>query len=364
MVSQRGLTRLAPSTPVVATAGPAWVSADEFATAACRSPRRGADRHMSRADGHGFDAGAHDAATSAGPLIVSGMHRSGASVVAAIVANAGIRLGSDLRLGTARRRRTVPADRGFQDFHLAAVVAHGIVPEGFTTQAALSVPEPLRRQAARLVEARRACGQAWGWVDPRSSLLLDFWRTEVPDARFLLVFRRPWEVVASLYRDGGDVFRDNPALALDVWLNYNRLIVEFASRNPRITIVCETRQAAADPLGLCRAIRGRFGLALCDPSEQAVPHAFPRDDDDAGRPALLQALCPEAIDLYRQLQDLAGTPAPLPNGSVPSSGQHDLWRHLVAEWQRSAVATSDARARSRTWPTGLRWWPGRDRRAA
>ena len=199
--------------------------------------------------------------------------------------------------------------------------------------------------------------RAWGWADPRAALLLDFWRTEVADARFLLVFRRPWEVVDELYRHGGDVFRHHPSLALDVWLHYNRRVVEFAIRHPRITIVCEAEQAAAEPRRLCQAVRRQFAVPLCDPSGEAGGPR-PGGDDHSGRAMLLQALCPEAIDLYRRLQDLAGAPTPLPASGTEAASAPELWRHLLADWQRSAVADRPSSS------PPFQWWPALRRKAA
>ena len=294
-----------------------------------------------------------DAAAPDGPLVIAGMSCSGTSLVATILANAGVYLGAD----AARRGPPRHEDRELADLHLATLAANGIVPEGFTTQAEVVVPEPLRRDAARLVAARRGRGHAWGWADPRATLLLDFWRTAVADARFLLVFRRPWDVVDELYRHGGDVFRSHPSLALDVWLHYNRRVVEFAIRHPRITIVSEAEQAAADPRRLCQAVRRQFAIPLCDLAGEAGGPR-PGGDDRAGRAMLLQALCPEAIDLYRRLQDLAGTPTPLPAGGTGAAPSPELWRHLLADWQRSAVAEFPL-------PTPrFRWWPAARRNAA
>jgi hypothetical protein len=293
-----------------------------------------------------------DAAAPDGPLVIAGMSYFGLSRVATIVANAGVHLGAD----AARRGRPRHHDRELADFHLSTLAANGIVPEGYTTQAEVVVPDPLRCEAARLIAARRGRGHAWGWADPTATLLLDFWRTEVADARFLLVFCRPWEVVDELYRHGGGVFRHHPSLALDVWLHYNRRVVEFAIGHPRITIVCEAESAVADPRRLCQTVRRQFAVPLCDPSGEAGGPR-PGGDDRSGRAMLLQALCPQAIDLYRRLQDLAGTPTTLPASGTEAASASELWRHLLADWQRSAVA-------DRPSSSPFQWWPALRRKAA
>jgi hypothetical protein len=139
-------------------------------------------------------------------------------------------------------------------------------------------------------------------------------------------------VVDSLFRRGETTFRHNPAFALDVWLHYNRLLLEFATRNPEVTLVCEAAQAVANPRGLCDSIRQRLHVPIGDPPD-CYDDSLLLQDGDAGRPALLAAMCPESITLYRQLQELTGAPADGFTAPTPLA----LRGHLLAEWQRSAV---------------------------
>ena len=266
------------------------------------------------------------------PLIICGMHRSGTSFVASLVAGAGVHLGDELLESSPGNPRGHFEDVGILDFHRTVLIANGIVSEGYTTQATIALSPSLRRQAADLLAARAGRGRTWGWKEPRTTLFLDVWQTLVPEARFLLLFRRPWEVVDSLFRRGETTFRHNPAFALDVWLHYNRLLLEFATRNPEVTLVCEAAQAVANPRGLCDSIRQRLHVPIGDPPD-CYDDSLLLQDGDAGRPALLAAMCPESITLYRQLQELTGTPADGFTAPTPLA----LRGHLLAEWQRSAV---------------------------
>lgn len=266
------------------------------------------------------------------PLIICGMHRSGTSFVASLVAGAGVHLGDELLESSPGNPRGHFEDVGILEFHRTALVANGIVSEGYTTQPQITLSPSLQRLASELVATRVGHGRMWGWKEPRTTLFLDVWRTLLPDARFLLVFRRPWEVVDSLYRRGETAFRHNPTFALDIWLHYNRLLVEFAARNPEATLVCEAAQVAADPRRLCDSIRQRLGVPIGEPPD-CYEASLLRQDAHADRPALLAAMCPEAITLHRQLQGLAGSPAGGDFDTTPVA----LRAHLLAEWQRSAV---------------------------
>jgi len=277
------------------------------------------------------------------PLIICGMHRSGTSFVASLVAGAGVHLGDELLEASPGNPRGHFEDVGILDFHRQALVANGIVSEGYTTQPTVELTPSLRRLAAALLAARSGHGRTWGWKEPRTTLFLDAWRALVPDARFLLVFRKPWEVVDSLYRRGETTFRLNPPFALDVWLHYNRLLLAFAARHPEATLICEAATAAAEPHRLCDAVRERLEVPLGEPPD-CYDASLLRQDDDVGRPALLAATCPESIAVYRRLREVAGVAPPDPaDAEAPAIDPGALRDHLLTEWQRSAAQGEDGR---------------------
>ncbi|MCL2923050.1 MAG: sulfotransferase [Trichodesmium sp. MAG_R04] len=67
----------------------------------------------------------------------------------------------------------------------------------------------------------------WGWKEPRTTLFLDFWSHLLPNAKFILIYRSPWEVVDSLYTWQDKIFQTKPELAVKFWLNYNQKIIDF-----------------------------------------------------------------------------------------------------------------------------------------
>lgn len=301
------------------------------------------------------------------PLIICGMHRSGTSFVASLVAGAGVHLGDELLEASAGNPRGHFEDVGILEFHRQALVANGIVSEGYTTQAAIPLTPALRRMASSLIAARARRERTWGWKEPRTTLFLEAWQALLPEARFLLVFRRPWEVVDSLYRRGEATFRLNPSFALDVWLHYNRRLLAFVADHPQAAVVCEAAAVAADPQQLGAAIRDRLGVRLGEPPDLYDPSLM-RQDEDRGRPALLAAMCPDSIAVYRQLQEAAGGLAAVTPRGGQASAATTLRDHLLVEWQRSAgqgdqrSPRGDAELRSREgggWRRArppLAWW--------
>lgn len=269
------------------------------------------------------------------PLVVAGMHRSGTSLAASLVAGAGVDVGRRLMGASRGNERGHYEDLDFYEFHARVLRAHGAGTEGFACIERLSVPESLRRVAESLVEARSRLGSAWGWKDPRTCLFLDFWGELLPEARFLFVFRSPWEVMDSLFRRGDEIFAANPAHAARVWLDYNRRIVEFLRRHRPRCLLVEVGQLAADPAGVFAAIRSRLVLPVGEPPERFEQDLLVRDDSHA-RAGLVECFLPEAVSLYDEMRALAGMPRRV--GSRRAGGDAVLAEQAIGEWARASAA--------------------------
>ena len=259
-------------------------------------------------------------------LVLGGMHRSGTSLLASLFEGAGLSVGRRLLGGGAGNEAGHFEDLDFQEFHQRALLGNGLSADGFTAAARPCVPLPLRDDAERLVLSRREQRSAWGWKDPRTILFLDFWAELLPDARYVFVFRPPWEVADSFFRRGDPAFVYNPLLAVPVWLHYNQRILRFIAERPDACIVRELAQIVADPGDVVAAVRERFGLPL-----GASPDRFRPDllgtAADGRRPRLVEAVCPEAVDVYRRLQALAGSSVPPPAATRLSDAEL-----AVLEW--------------------------------
>lgn len=239
-------------------------------------------------------------------LVVAGMHRSGTSCVAGLLHSAGLFLGEHLLGADPTNPSGHFEDLEFLAFHRDVLRAHGLADDGFVAHVRLeSIGERYRRRAAALVEARRALLRPWGWKDPRTVLFLSLWRELVPDARYLFVFRPPWDVVDSLFRRGDPVFARNPALALTVWEDTNARIRDFARAHPERVLVRELAQVAADPAALCQAVRQELDVTLDPPRFDVradLLHAASAD-----RAAFLAAASPGSVALLEELRALAGS---------------------------------------------------------
>jgi hypothetical protein len=256
------------------------------------------------------------------PIVVAGMHRSGTSFVASQLAARGVSMGEALLAGDANNPRGYFEDVQFLDLQRRMLVEATPPDDGGHRDWGWTESERLDRgrfgawrpAALELLAAGRAGGAPWGWKDPRTSLLLDFWLELAPDARFLFVYRPPWEVADSMQRLGAEVFLSRPDYAYRIWLFYNREILSFLERHGDRSLLVSSVAVMDDPTRLEALLASRWGLGLERPTggapERDLFRTLPADDPLV---ELASATHPEAAALLAELDasaHLAGEPRP------------------------------------------------------
>src|SRR5436305_456766 len=248
-------------------------------------------------------------------LIVTGMHRSGTSLVASLLEAWNVRMGDHL----------LPADRGnpvgyfedveFLELNRRILTACTPPEEGHRawgwTESETFDDSPLpsfRDGAAALIASRDRAGQAWGWKDPRTSMLLDFWDDLLgAEARFLLLYRHPWEVADSMLRTGADVWLTHPGYPARIWTQYNRRILDFHRRHRDRTLLVSTNRLLREPEKFVAAVQQHFGINATAErlAKLRVGNAFVSLPDDDPLPRLWRHTNAEAMELLAALDDAA-----------------------------------------------------------
>ncbi len=248
------------------------------------------------------------------PLVITGMHRSGTSATARLLQHAGLDIGSDLLAPNLDNRLGYYEDLEFCDLNLALLAA-GIedAPEyrpdwAFADRIVPSRLAPLRPRAQELIAARHALGHAWGFKDPRTAVLLDFYDDLLPEARYLFVYRAPWEVLTSLMSTQQRPLHGRADVAVRAWTTYNSRLLEFRQRHPERTVLVHLDAVAQQPEAVVALVQDRAeGLALAQLDAAAAGDAFVgrllrRTDAASPLAELLAADHPEALAVYDRLE--------------------------------------------------------------
>ncbi|HTU19267.1 MAG TPA: sulfotransferase [Gemmataceae bacterium] len=238
-------------------------------------------------------------------LCIVGMHRSGTSVVSALLQSSGLDIGQRLLGATVGNVKGHFEDLDFFQLHVQILKSQRITSTGFTLQRDLPIGKAHVRRARALIAERRRRGVAWGWKDPRTTLFLDFWQEMVPEAHFLILYRCPWDVVDSFSRRGDKAFRSNLGFAVQIWSHYNRLLLDFFDRFPERCLCVNSYRAVQSPGLLLEALSKKFALSLGPVAELYEPSLLHREGLSP-RMSLVENTCPEVLEVYEQLNLRAG----------------------------------------------------------
>jgi GT2 family glycosyltransferase len=136
------------------------------------------------------------------------MHRSGTSMIAHLLNICGLDLGPPERLLAPQGDNPLGFFENAEFLRINdALLAHfggswrnpPVLADGWEQDFSLA---PLFQEARNLVDSFSQSPR-WGWKDPRTTILIPFWKSLIPDLRFVICVRNPLEVAQSLgNRDG------------------------------------------------------------------------------------------------------------------------------------------------------------------
>ncbi len=210
-------------------------------------------------------------------LVITGMHRSGTSLTASLFQKLGIHIGGELVPPDRHNPKGYFEDIDFLEFQRKVLQEccdrndPGWHDWGWTVNETLN-PQLFDRyetRARELILRRNYMQKNWGWKDPRTTLMLNFWDKLIPDARYLLVFRYPWDVASSIRRLNAPIFTEHPEYILPIWRYYNQHLLNFYQRNPDKCILFCVNQLDrfGDLVNLCRR---KFNLPIDDGNVEEI----------------------------------------------------------------------------------------------
>jgi len=243
----------------------------------------------------------------AGAACISGMHRSGTSMVARLLHSCGVFLGpeDELSQGMPHNPEGNFENRAFVELNESILAHFGgqwddppRFPKGW--ELTPEVGSFLQRAENLLGEFRR---QHWGWKDPRNSLTLPFWQRLIPDLKVIACVRNPLEVARSLFVRG-DVIE--PA-QFDLWMTYYDRLLSLTRPDQRL--VTHYRSYFHDPHAELRRVLNWLGVEASDEVvESACAHiSAGLRHHYVGSAELIEAQTPdEVLSLYFRLCAEAG----------------------------------------------------------
>jgi len=260
-------------------------------------------------------------------IVITGMHRSGTSLVASLFQRAGVDVGDKLHDPDASNPRGFFEDADFLRFHEDALYARGL--NIFVREPLVFVPSDEEAERARELVERRQGKPLWGWKDPRTALFLHFWDGLLDDARYLFVYRHPVDVLSSLVRRRSFAAADLTS-ALDAWQTYNQGILDFFLANRERSVLVDVYALVDDRQASANLLNERLGVAP-SPDDICALYASGELKRMTDMSTALQEVYPAAAELFSELEaaaDLAGPARNQAAAVVPEAdGSSETARH-------------------------------------
>jgi Sulfotransferase family len=241
-------------------------------------------------------------------VIITGMHRSGTSLVSSLLQHAGVHIGERLIAANSANPRGYFEDVDFYEYQESLLHARGQTYLHVDSDFAFEPTEPERERALKLI-TKRSHRPVWGWKDPRTSLFLHFWKALIPEARFLFVYRHPIEVLLSLLRRGE--FDSHPALlaGVNAWHTYNAKLQSFFDQQPGRCVLVHIDGVVKHSEQFAHVLREKLQLnaTLNAESLAQIYHSneLSKTPYSPELTATLTKVHPQLLDLYQQLEQKA-----------------------------------------------------------
>lgn len=198
---------------------------------------------------------------------------------------------------------------GVDALHAKILRAHGIAPEAQAPEDPLELGKVWQELATDLFVGNMDSPQ-WGWADPRSAWLLDFWKDMDKQVRFVLVYSSPEYALAQMIHSGK--YTAQEALQrLQGYHAYNAYLLHFYTRHPDRCILLEQQALQQQSAALFQHLQTQWGVVLHPPTPGNAPQNAPLAHNLVVQFVAQQLLqhTPQLHAIYAELQSVATFPA-------------------------------------------------------
>lgn len=168
-------------------------------------------------------------------VCITGMHRSGTSLLASWLYKQGLKIDSGGLLGVAvGNQKGHFEDEEIMKFQADLIKNARFESKGWIVKAPIHV-NGFDEGVQEILKKREVIPQ-WGWKDPRTVLLLNEWDKTVKDLKFVFIWREADDVINSLIKRKKKSKHPLDQISLinsyKCWIYYNRAILDFYRLNP------------------------------------------------------------------------------------------------------------------------------------
>ena len=191
----------------------------------------------------------------------------------------------------------------------------------------------------------------WGWADPQSIYLLDYWKNLDPNITFILVYDTPHSVLTRADgEESANLTTETLNQRTQSWYVYNAALLHFFHRNSHRCLLVSSQQVRQSASSYLQQVRARIDAPWSEDMERllapetglthvldlppvrvAAGHA---SDENAVMFYLADALIKQqttSLQLYEELQSVANLP--LSDGAMSCYAPMDAWLSMTAQQQ-------------------------------
>lgn len=278
-------------------------------------------------------------------LLITGMHRSGTSLITRLLCKSGLNVGKKLIGAHTGNMHGHYEDYDFYNFHENILKRNGLnhlVQQPLTNESITSEDE---NHAKQLI-AKRSHYALWGWKDPRTALFLDFWHDVYPDLKFIFIYRHPVDVVLSLLRRGIKLdisVLENQLVGFQSWYVYNQSILNFYKQHPEKSILGNISGIIENVNVFLDQIDHKFGCSLI---RTKMDDIYKEDElkqvhltNDVIE--IFDKLAPQAMTVYRELDGISEFPGPQKKYHEGSSKRIQSLRKVIEDLDNASMLEED-----------------------
>jgi len=247
-------------------------------------------------------------------FIITGMHRSGTSLVASLLKSSGVHIGNNLLGSNESNLLGHYEDVDFLNFHQDMLGEEN--RDGFKLTPDINITERHIQTAKQLIEQKDK-QLLWGWKDPRTVLFLEFWKEFIPSSNSILVYRHPIEVIVSLIRRSTDFeLIAKPQKTIALWHYYNKKVLEYKKANPLECVLCNLSGITHNINDFLKLVSLKTNTKLNIEKNTNVQYQPSRLKQYHWPKSIEEVIVPilnESLDLYIEMESIADLPAKTEN---------------------------------------------------